>query len=145
MSSLWGQKLRVDLSSPMSSKSLEELLELLYQSTDTVEKLASEMDMFVQDHEIEPSETDKVDARVIYWIYLRWKLGGHGTESALSRVEFSRQMSKRFKRGKDKERYFRIKKNQFRLSEDEREELQNDLQLERRHQKWLRNRRKKEM
>lgn len=129
----------------MSSKSLEELLGILQTSEDVVEHLPSEIEQFIAFMEIEPSDTEKVHARIIFWKYMQWKIKGCGTDEVLSRIEFFRQFSKRFKRGKDKLRFYRIKKNRFMLSRWEREEIQNDLQLERKQHLWLRQKRKKEM
>ena len=125
----------------MSSKSLEELLAIINSTEDTVEHNLSEIEMFIKDMEIEASDTERVDARVIFWFYMKWKMAGNGFDP-LPRVWFFREFNKRFKRGKSgNNRNYWIKKERFTISRWEKEEMQNDLQLERKE--WQRRRQKR--
>lgn len=124
----------------MNSKSLEELLSILEASEDKVERLPSEIEMFIRDFELVPSE-EKIRSTHIYWIYLNWKEAGNGEEKALMRDMFFRQFKKHFKAGRvGKYRYYFVSGENFAVSRGQRLELMEDLKQERQHRQWLKER-----
>ena len=127
----------------MSSKTTEELLAILEASKDEVEKNPTDIELFIRDHEIVPSD-NKVRSSYIYWAYMNWKEQGNGFEAPLARLPFFRRFSKYFKSGRMGHfRYYKINGEKLRISRCEHDALVEDLKQERQHRQWLKNREKK--
>lgn len=120
----------------MSSKRLEELLSILESSEDLVEKLPTDIELFIRDKELVPSN-EKIRTGYIYWNYLKWKEQGNGTEEIYTRNAFFKSFSKFFKTGrKARYRYYNVSGEHLGVSRLEHLELLKDLELERQQQKW---------
>lgn len=118
----------------MSSKSTEELLNLVNTTEPSPE--LDEVQQFIADYEIEHSDTDKVPALHVYWFYMKWKVAGNGMEGILNRWQFFTRFSKCFQQGRHRVVFYKIKKERFMVSKEEKAEIRADFDAERKRVRW---------
>lgn len=125
----------------MSSKSIDELIQILNSSPE-VEKELNDVQMFIRDLEIVESKS-KVRSAHIFWAYMLWKEAGNGKEAILNRNNFFKQFKKYFKSGRvGKYRYYFINGDNIEVNRRVHMEIMKDYYIEKEHQKWQK--RKKE-
>lgn len=104
----------------MTDAELEELLNLAKSEKTTYENSGyTDIEYFIIDCNIQPSETERVDILLIHWYYIKWCISKKIKPLFLD--NFGKYFIKRFKRYKAERRrqYYVKNSDQFNVSQDE--------------------------
>lgn len=126
-----------DIKRYQTDMSVEELFALIDDSQQI--DVNPDIVKFLDYMKVEPSETEKVPSSIMYWFYVDWmKLGLCSSNEALTENNFTRQVGKVYKSGRNgRGRYFRIKKAPFHLTFEERAAMRKEKA------KWLKAKKEK--
>lgn len=114
---------------------LEDLLALLKEEEiPQLESEPTDLDLFIFDFKITPSETQKVRTSVIYAFYLAWKDAGFGTDYApIGDRLFFKMFSQKFKRHRwGSRRFYMIEQEPFEVTRWQLEEIKRNIQRRKR-------------